>query len=187
MGTPTDETEASARNPLLEGLPGELREFGERWLAAWASRAPERITSLCTEDVAWEDPALTAPLRGRAAVNEFLADTFRAFPDLAFTLTDEPCLSPDGRRVAVPWRVSGTMLGPLTPPGLAPTRRRFQLEGVDLYQLRDGLVARMTTRYDVLEWLRQIGAVPARDSAAERALLGVQRLSAGLLSRLSPS
>ena len=42
----------------------------------------------------------------------------------------------------------------------------------------------MTTRYDVLEWLRQIGAAPARDSAAERMLLAAQRLSAPVVARL---
>lgn len=166
---------ASTEQALLDEMPPELRDFGERWLAAWASRSPERITGLCTEDVFWDDPALATPLRGRAAVRDFLAESFRAFPDLQFTLTEPPLASPDSARVAVPWKVAGTMLGPLDPPGLAPTGRGFALEGVDLYEFRGGEICRMTTRYDVLTWLREVGALPARDSAAERLALGVQR------------
>jgi steroid delta-isomerase-like uncharacterized protein len=160
---------------LLDSLPDELREFGERWLAAWGARSPDRIADLCTDDVVWDDPALDAPRVGRAAARALLAETFRAFPDLTFALTEPPCVSADGARAAVAWRASGTMTGPLEPPGLAPTGRRFELEGVDLYDLRDGLVARMRTHYDVLGWLRQIGAAPARGGWLERSLIGLQR------------
>ena len=123
----------------------------------------------------WEDPALEEPLRGRLAVSEFLAATFRAFPDLEFTLTGRPLTSPGFDRAAVPWIVTGTMLGALDPPGLAPTGRSFALEGVDLYELRDGLVCRMTTHYDVFTWLREVGALPARGSSVERLLMRLQR------------
>jgi steroid delta-isomerase-like uncharacterized protein len=163
---------------LLEGLPDELREFGKRWLAAWSARSPDRIAELCTEDVIWEDPALEAPRNGREAVRQLLHETFRAFPDLTFGLTEPPFVAPDGASAAVAWRVTGTSLGPLDPPGLAPTGRPFTLEGVDLYDIRDGCIARMRTRYDVLESLRQMGVAPARGSAAERLLLGMQRTAA---------
>jgi steroid delta-isomerase-like uncharacterized protein len=159
-------------------LPAEIRDFGERWLAAWGSRSPDRIVALCTEEVLWEDPALDTPLRGRVAVRTLLAETFRAFPDLEFTLVEAPCLSPDGTLAAVAWKVSGTMLGPLDPPGFGPTGRRLELEGVDLYDFRDGLISRMRTRYDVLEWLRQMGAAPPRGGRVERMLMRAQRLLA---------
>jgi steroid delta-isomerase-like uncharacterized protein len=180
---PPDPEAAPAPAAVLADLPQELREFGERWLAAWASRSPERITALCTEDVVWDDPALEEPARGRPAVIEFLESSFRAFPDLEFTLTERPLVSPGLERVAVPWKVSGTMLGALDPPGLAPTGRSFALEGVDLYELRDGLVRRMTTRYDVLTWLREIGALPARGSSVEGALMRLQRAVTRLRAR----
>jgi steroid delta-isomerase-like uncharacterized protein len=160
---------------LFQALPADVREFGERWLAAWASRSPARIAALCSDDVLWEDPALAAPARGRAAVEQLLAETFRAFPDLTFELTDAPCLSADGERAAVAWLASATMTGPLEPPGLAPTGRRFRIEGVDLYDLRAGELARMRTRYDVLDLLRQLGLAPARGATSERLLLALQR------------
>jgi len=181
--TTSNPATAPATGNFLEDLPRELRDFGERWLAAWASRSPERISRLCTEDVVWDDPALEEPVRGRLAVSEFLETTFRAFPDLEFTLTERPLLTPGLERAAVPWVVTGTMLGALDPPGLAPTGRSFALEGVDLYELRNGLVSRMTTRYDVLTWLRGVGAVPDRGSSVEHLLMRLQRTFARLRRR----
>jgi steroid delta-isomerase-like uncharacterized protein len=161
---------------MLHELPPELHGFAERWLDAWNRRDPRAIAMLCVEDVSWEDPALPEPLRGRSAVTELLEATFRAFPDLEFRLTEPPLVSGDQARAAVPWKVTGTMRGDLDPPGLGATGRRLALEGVDLYDLREGLIVRMRTRYDVLSSLRQLGAAPPAAGLAERALLRAQRL-----------
>ena len=112
-----------------------------------------------------------------------LEETFRAFPDLTFEVTETPLVARGDRAAAVVWRATGTMTGVLEPPGLAATGRRFVLEGVDLYDVRDGLLARMRTRYDVLDWLRQMGAAPSRGGGTERALLALQRFGTRVVRR----
>jgi steroid delta-isomerase-like uncharacterized protein len=154
------------------------RDFADRWQKAWNSHDPAEVVALCTEDVIWDDPLTESPERGRAAVTEYLLAVWRAFPDLEFTWPEGPFASFDGTKLALHWRVTGTMLGPMDPPGFAPTGRRIELEGVDLLELRDGLTCAYTGFFDARGVAQQIGALPAPGSRAERVAAAVQRLVA---------
>lgn len=166
---------------ITEGVFGAefVREFIERWQDAWNSHEPGRVASLCTEDIVLSDPALPEPARGRAAVRSYLEDVWRAFPDLTIATPDVPFVDVDRQRAALPWRISGTMLGRVEPTGFAPTGARVDVEGVDLYEFRDGLLARVQTHYDLMDWGRQLGLVPPHGSRAERIAVRLQRLGAG--------
>jgi steroid delta-isomerase-like uncharacterized protein len=165
--------------------PGErfARDFADRWQKAWNSRVPEQVTALCTEDVSWEDPLTEAPERGHPAVAEYLRSVWRAFPDLEFTWPEGPYASFDGVKLALHWRVTGTMLGPLDPPGFAPTGKRFELDGVDLLELKDGLVHRYVGLFDVRGVAQQVGALPPPGSRGERVAVRLQQLQVGLAGR----
>jgi steroid delta-isomerase-like uncharacterized protein len=194
---PDDRTAAGAvdghmRSTTLRDDPGEnavpageqiARDFADRWQKAWNSRDPEQVVALCTEDVVWADPITERPERGRAAVVDYLSALWRAFPDLEFTWPEGPYASFQGIKLALHWAVSGTMLGPMDPPGFAPTGRRITLEGVDLLQLRSGLVSTYQGFFDVQTVARQIGAAPAPGSQAERVAVGAQRLLAAIERR----
>jgi steroid delta-isomerase-like uncharacterized protein len=160
--------------------PGEqfAREFADRWQRAWNSHRPEEVTALCNDDVVWSDPLIDQPERGRAAVTDYLRSVWRAFPDLEFTWPEGPYASFEGVKLALHWRVTGTMLGRMEPPGFAPTGRRIEHDGIDLLELRDGLVCAYEGFFDVQAVARQIGAAPARGSRAERIAVAVQRLAA---------
>jgi steroid delta-isomerase-like uncharacterized protein len=153
------------------------RDFADRWQKAWNSRVPEQVTSLCTADVLWDDPLTEQPERGRAAVAEYLRSVWRAFPDLEFSWPEGPYASFDRETLAFHWHMTATMLGPMDPPGFAPTGRRAELDGVDLLELRDGLVCAYTGFFDARGVAQQIGALPASGSAAERVAVALQRLS----------
>jgi steroid delta-isomerase-like uncharacterized protein len=165
--------------------PGErvARDFADRWQRAWNSREADQVSALCTEDVSWEDPLTERPVRGRAAVAEYLRSVWRAFPDLTFTWPEGPFASFEGVKLALHWRVTGTMLGPMDPPGFAPTGRRIQLDGIDLLELRDGLVRGYQGFFDVQTVAQQVGAAPARGSQTERVAVGAQRLLAAIERR----
>jgi predicted ester cyclase len=99
------------------------------------------------------------------------------FPDLAFTLHEPPMIGLEGPRAAQVWRMTGTMLGPDSWAGFAPTGKRIEVDGVDVYEFRDGLVAHYRGRYDLSEVARQLGLAPARGSRPERTLAFLQRTS----------
>lgn len=152
-----------------------------RAVEAWNARDLDALVALLAEDVFWDDPAMPEPARGREAVRRFAAALFRAFPDLEYRPVGEPLVAAGGARAVQPWRLSGTMLGPLDPPGFAPTGRLVEIEGIDLVEVRDGLLSRIVTRFDGLRLAEQVGLLPARPrpgSAAERLLVRIQRVVA---------
>jgi steroid delta-isomerase-like uncharacterized protein len=170
MGTTEQQTSAEA-------------EFARSYGEAWAARDPERMASLCTEDVEWHDPALREPLHGRDGVRRFVTESFRMAPDFSVELLEAPYVSAAGPRVLQPYRMSGTMTGPWEFLGLAPTGRRFEIEGVDSWELRDGLMFRYNTFWDTTTLSRQIGVLPAYGSRAERTMTRLQHLQARLQRR----
>jgi deazaflavin-dependent oxidoreductase (nitroreductase family)/steroid delta-isomerase-like uncharacterized protein len=166
-----------------------VRAFAERYAEAWNSHEVERVLALLDEDVVWDDPAMLAerPLRDRRRIREFIESFFRAFPDAEFGPGPEGAeiYAAGGGGFALPWRVTGTMAGPLEPPGFAPTGRSFEVEGVDLWEFRDGRLSRIRTVYDLLDWSRQIGVLPDPAGPATRLVVPLQRLRA-FLSRRTP-
>jgi steroid delta-isomerase-like uncharacterized protein len=159
-------------------LAGEAfaRDFAQRWQVAWNARVPEGVAELCTEDVVWDDPLTDRPERGRAAVASYLSSVWRTFPDLEFTWPEGPYASFSGIKLALHWSVTGTMLGPAEPQGFAPTRRQMKLDGVDLLELRAGLVCHYVGFFDSYDVVRQLGIMPARESAGERVAVGLHNL-----------
>ena len=161
----------------------DLDAFCARYLRAWNDHDAAAIADLVTDDVVWEDPALAAPARGAAAVQEFMRAAWLGFPDLRFDETDQPHRTASGDQVAWRWRMRGTMSGPLDPPGFAPTGRSMEIEGVDLWTMRDGRIARYRAFYDMNEVARQLAIAPASGSRAERAMVRLQRAQAGVMRR----
>ena len=61
------------------------------------------------------------------------------------------------------------------PRGFAPTGRRWELDGIDFHEYRDGRVCMLRIAFDMLSVSRQLGLMPAAGSPAERALAMAQR------------
>jgi len=151
-------------------------------LEKWNARDLDGFTALLTEDVWWHDLGMPhPPVVGRAAVREFSEITLRAFPDFRYEIRGPICVSADGDHVVLPWTITATNSAPIDPPGLAPTGRRVHFDGLDYLQIRDGLVARIETRFDPADAIEQLMGLhlrPAAGSWRERAFVLVQRLLA---------
>ena len=157
-------------------------DFGHRWIDAWNRRDAEGLAALCTEDVEFTDPAI-GTVHGRAAVADWVRTCARAFPDYEFSEPEPPYLAADRPKAIVPWRMTGTNTGPMEPPGFAPTGKRVDLEGVDHWWFRDGLVERYRADYDSTGLSRQLGLVPAMGSKGEQAMVRLQRATSRLKRR----
>jgi hypothetical protein len=57
------------------------------------------------------------------------------------------------------------------------------VSGIDVWEFRDGRVARYWAYYDVTAIARQIGALPPPGSIGERATVMLQRVQAAALRR----
>jgi steroid delta-isomerase-like uncharacterized protein len=170
-------TAARGAGSTSEAVPSLdwIREFTTRWLEAWNSHEPDRLLALMTEDIEYRDDSWHKTMRGHADVREFLEATWRATPDMTFEVLAGPYVVPGEPRAAFHWRGWGTHSGLLEPPGFAPTGRRWELDGVDLHEYRDGRVCRLRIVFDMLSASRQLGLMPRAGGSAERMLATAQR------------
>jgi len=164
---------ASAVRPQVEAL---FRAFNEH--------DSDQIIALHAPDAVWDDPLLTEPVKGRAAIAVRLAMMLRAFPDLHFVMDELEVYRADSGRVAASWHFTATMTGRMDPPGFARTGRKASVSGVCLYEFEDGLLTRHTIVYDTMGMLRQVGIMPAPTGAPAKLMAGMQRTSAGISRRV---
>ena len=170
-GTPTAAADAT---PSIEWI----RDFVEHWLDAWNSHDADRLLALMTHDIEYRDDSWHKPMHGHSDVREFLDATWRAIPDMTFEVLAGPYVIPGEPRAAFHWRGWGTHTGPLDPPGFAPTGRRWELDGVDFHEYRDGRVSKLRIAFDLMSISRQLGLMPDSGSRAENALAMAQRSAA---------
>jgi steroid delta-isomerase-like uncharacterized protein len=138
-----------------------IRELFEELLNR---RDADALVPYWAEDLVEEFPVGT--YRGRDSVRAYFAETFAALPD--FHIEAQRIVG-EGETVFVKWRLTGTFAG--TPwMGIEPTGSRIELDGMDCFTFRDGLVVHNHAIYDSASFGRQIGMLPRQGSAADRAM-----------------
>lgn len=155
-------------------LSQTIDELGDAWLAAWSTSAPhDAFAALCAANVHYEDPLTEQPLRGWAAVTAHAQRLRAGLPDLR--------LAPEGRRpaahdaLAIPCRVQGTHTGSVA--GVPPSGRSLSLPALFYCELEAGpeaRVVRVRGFFDAFTAGAQLGLLPARGTAGERALMLLQ-------------
>ncbi len=72
-------------------------------------------------------------------------------------------------RAVVEFIARGVHTGVLHSPAgdIQPSGRKFELRFCDVYQLRNGKIARHATYYDALGFMQQLGVIPAPGQASE--------------------
>lgn len=169
-----------------------VRTFCDRYRDAWNRRDADALLALAVPNVEWDDPTIPGGhAEGHAPVRAWLQGFWRAFPDMTFApidgdADDRGAFIGGARRLCVPWRCAGTMLGPIDPPGFAPTGKRLALTGVDLYDFGAGeapLLVRVRTITDLQSAAEQLGLMPPRGGVGERVLVGAQRLFQSIVKR----
>jgi hypothetical protein len=169
------------QTPVDEDLVNTLMG---RVVAAINAHDADGLVAEMTEDVVLEHSAAPAPLHGRAEISAFYKNTiFKAFPDLTLELMDGPFFHKHAPRVSFNWQAVGTHTGPLDPPGLAPTNKRFQADLREILEFRNGLLSRLRIMVDMNDFMRQLGLFPAPGSQGEKAIAAMQRLQTKLLRR----
>lgn len=108
-----------------------------------------------------EDGVLHSPMfgevRGRAAIERSYSELFRAFPDWTFEQLE---LIIDGNRVAQLFVSEATHSSDLF--GVEATQRKFKIQGVLIFELRDGKIAVERRLYDFTSLLLQVGVLKAK-------------------------
>jgi steroid delta-isomerase-like uncharacterized protein len=112
------------------------------------------MLDLLTDDVA-HDVNQGGREVGKEAFRAFLGHMDRTYSERLrdiVVMTD-----PDGRHAAAEFVVEGTYLA--TDEGLPEARgQTYTLPAGTFFEVRDGRIARVTTYYNLQDWLRQVGA-----------------------------
>ena len=108
---------------------------------------------------------------GRATLADNTEDIFRTFPDWKMEIVS---MVADGDSVVVRCRVSGTHLGVGTKRvnggflvGVQPTGKRFQVQQMHWYVLRDGKITDHFANRDDLGMTQQLGLLPLPPAAGQ--------------------
>jgi len=126
---------------------GQLRDFGERYTAAWCSQDPESVAAFFSANGSLTINKGAAAV-GRDAIREVVDEFMTAFPDLILTMDD---VRVDGGCAVYHWTFAGTNTGP------DGTGRRVLFNGFEEWDIGvDGLIARSLGHFDEAEYHRQL-------------------------------
>ena len=132
--------------------------FGARQLS-WRARDARALASGHAVDGRVSSP-MWRELHGRDAILESYRQLFETFPDWEF---HGEAMLIDGCRVAQSFSATATLEGEFM--GLPPTHKRCQIEGVRLYEMKDGLIQTERRLYDYTGLLIQVGLLKSRPKA----------------------
>ena len=127
----------------------------EEWAAAWSAGDPDRLASIFTDDCVYQDETMGVLTRGKAELKAFADGIVAAIPDFAVELSSRLTAGP---WAGMEWIMSGTHRGDL--PGLPATGKPFTLRGASILELSSGRLGRCTDYWDMVSFLKQIGAMP---------------------------
>jgi len=161
--------------------PAATEEVALSYFAAVASRDVDAMVA-CWQVGGVDRLHGQADLVAPDGVRAWFEELFAAVPDAAMEVVST---TTEGDRCAVRWRLTGTFAGPGSWQGFAPTGARLDVQGCDVVQVADGLVAGNEAYVDGMTIARQIGALPPRESGAERGLTALTNLRTRLARRLA--
>ena len=134
----------------------DIHAFFERQGDHWRERDPAGLSAGYAADATIVSPIFRT-VSGRPAILRSFESLFEIFPD--WDLRPERLLI-DGRSVAEPFTVTATHVGEFM--GLRGCGRRFEIQGVRLFDMDDGLISRERRYYDFTGLLIQIGVLKGK-------------------------
>ncbi|HEX9234857.1 MAG TPA: nuclear transport factor 2 family protein [Actinomycetota bacterium] len=137
----------------------EAKEAADRHVAAFNAHDAEAHMANESPDIEWVMPG-GITLRGPQAVVELQKIYWAAVPDMKVTPDNQVVA---GSTVVTEGYMSGTQTGTLrTPQGdIPPSGNRIKLRYATIQRVENGLVASEHLYFDQLEFLTQIGPLPA--------------------------
>jgi steroid delta-isomerase-like uncharacterized protein len=127
---------------------------------------PAAMDELIAKDCVFTIPTLPNPFYGPDGYRQLVNLLRTAFPDLLFKVEDELA---EGDTVVDRWSATGTSLGPFN--GKPPNGKRFEIEGIGWYRMRDGQFIENRVNEDTLGLLTQIGIVPEQGTPSANTAL----------------
>ena len=122
-----------------------IMELAASYSAAWTAHDPDAIVALHTDDTVFHVHGAGEPNVGREAVRTAIAAIFSQSPDLAFA---PKRVHFGADHFVSEYVMSGTASG-----------NPFSVDGIDVFTVDDGRIARKDTYLDLIEYQRQVEMV----------------------------
>ena len=121
-----------------------------RWLEAWQANNLTLLEELFTQDY-----TVNGTVIGLEGVKQAVQYLHTAFTDISAELDE---LVAEDDKVAVRWTVRGKQVGDFM--GIAPTGKFVELQGINMYRVRDGKLSVNHERTNVLEIIQELKEEP---------------------------
>ena len=126
---------------------GKMKEFGERYAAAWCSQDAASVAAFFSP-TGWLSVNGGAAAMGQIAIAEVAQSFMTAFPDMRVAMDE---LRELGDRTEFHWTLSGTNNGP------GGTGKRVRICGFESWKIgEDGRIASSEGQFDDAEYQRQL-------------------------------
>ncbi|HZO71788.1 MAG TPA: nuclear transport factor 2 family protein [Ktedonobacteraceae bacterium] len=132
-------------------MRSRLRPPVSQWIEAFNAHDVSAIVALYTDDAVLFDSGMKVARRGRSEIERWFTTRFRTIPSIRYMPNGQVFME-DGQ-AAVTWTTHGHGPRLLGQPWLA---RPFQVDGVSIFTLRDGLICQQRGYYDHLAVVEQI-------------------------------
>jgi steroid delta-isomerase-like uncharacterized protein len=139
----------------VQDVTQQLAQLGADLIAAWNSHDLDRVAALYAADFVGLDIAQPEPQHGAEGLRRCLTGYFEAFPDLHIS-ADATVI--DHCQMVLVWTARGIHQGTLM--NIPPTGRAVQVQGMTLFIVQDGRIARSQSVWDLAGLLRAIGLLP---------------------------
>lgn len=129
----------------------QLRPPVRQWIEGFNAHDVDALVALYTVDAVLFDSGMKYPRRGKREIEQWFQMRFRTMPSIMYTLTGHTLM--EEKQAAVTWTTHGR--GPRL-LGQAWLARPFQVDGVSVFSLRDGMIEQQRGYYDHLTAVEQI-------------------------------
>ncbi len=127
----------------------------QRFLEFINTASPKMADELIASDATFFVPGRTEPMRGPAGYMNILGMMRGGFSDIQWTLEETIA---EGDKVAARFTMRGTHDGAFF--GVPATGKKIEVRAMNFYRLRSGQFVEEDGQPDLLELLKQIGAIP---------------------------
>ena len=156
---------ANAIGQSYVGLPATgtvtaefVRDFGNRWEAAWNSHDTEPVMALIHPDIRWNDTIFWPEvIHGHAAMRAYVDKIWAVMPDVHFREVQLFSALDSGRALYLFEQTA-------TAPPASGQDTKATTYGCDIFLgFRDGLLSDYMAQYEIAEMMRQFDMLPPRN------------------------
>ncbi|HKX88818.1 MAG TPA: nuclear transport factor 2 family protein [Sphingopyxis sp.] len=144
--------------PVTDIVTAEfVRDFGDRWEAAWNSHDTHHVMALIHPDIRWNDTIFwPGIIRGHDAMRAYVDKIWAVMPDVHFREVQLFSAAEAGRALYLFEQTASA-------PAASGKDTKATTYGCDIFLgFRDGLLSDYMAQYEIAEMMRQFDMLPPR-------------------------